>query len=505
MLSKVASAAVHGIEAVPITVETNIVKGIPAFNVVGLVDTTVKEARERIRSALCSSGIEYPRGHIVVNMAPADIRKKGSHFDLAMAVGIMVSSNQLFDRGIENYCFIGELSLDGAVNKCDGILPMVTAMKRTGIKNAVVPRANRDEAALTQGMNILAVETLEEIIDHFNLNNKIKACSNIKYPVKKRERVFYRDFADVKGQEYAKRAVTVAASGGHGILMVGSPSTGKTMISERIPTIIPDMDYDEIVETTAVYSVAGLLNEGIPYVTERPFRRPHHSITRAGLLGGGVSPRPGEITLAHNGVLFLDEVGEFDKNIIEMLRLPLEKKKISIIRQNTTYIFPADFMVVAATNPCKCGYYGDPEHQCKCSQKEIDNYISRLSGPILDRIDMHISLQPVEYNELNECETKSSEEMRAIIERARRMQEERYSGTEISLNHQLEEHLTEIFCVIDKEGREMLSKAYTKLKLNPRTLLKVKKLARTIADIDGTEGIKQIHIAEALQYREKVI
>ncbi|WP_419026334.1 YifB family Mg chelatase-like AAA ATPase [Emergencia sp.] len=506
MLSKTISAAVHGIDAVPITVETDICKGMPVMNIVGLGDRTVKEARERIRAAICNSGLQYPMGRITINMSPAGMRKRGSHFDLAMMMGILASSKQVFDRSLEDYGFIGELSLDGCVKQCDGILPMVTALRKQGLKNVMIPKANREEAALVNGINLLPVESIAEVLDHFNLKCAIAPyCHDPLDSDTMADEKEMLNFADVKGQENVKRAITVAVAGGHGILMVGSPSTGKTMISERIPSIMPKMNRDEIIETTMIYSVAGLLNEGQPYICRRPFRQPHHKITAAGLLGGGAFPRPGEITLADKGVLFLDEIGEFDKNIIDTLRIPLEKKKISLIRKGESYVYPADFMLVAATNPCKCGYYGDAVHECVCRPAEISSYQSHLTGPIMDRIDMHIRLLPVDYNDLN-CQTaESSEEMKQKIEFAREIQHRRYQGRSITLNHQLDDHLIEEFAFLSKEQSQMLEQAYSRFQLNPRTVLKIRKMARTVADLDGDDDIQNKHLAEALQYREKLL
>lgn len=505
MLSKMISAVVHGIDAVPIIVETDIAKGMPAMNIVGLGDMTVKEARERIRSAILNTGLEYPGGRITINMSPAGMRKRGSHFDLAMAMGILASSKQFFDRDIEGYGFIGELSLDGCVNPCDGILPMVMALKKKGLKNVILPKANREEASLVSGINLLPAENITEVVDHFNLKCVILPYRHDILSTETPLAEGGLDFSDVKGQETIKRAITVAVAGGHGILMVGSPSTGKTMISERIPSIMPKMSRDEIIETTMIYSVAGLLNSGQPYICRRPFRQPHHKITAAGLLGGGAYPRPGEITLADKGVLFLDEIGEFDKNIIDTLRVPLEKKKISLVRRGETYVYPADFMLVAATNPCKCGYYGDASHQCMCRPSEIVTYQSRLTGPIMDRIDMHVRLLPMNYDELTSRKTESSEEMKRKIEAARKLQRLRYKGRNILLNHQLDDHLIEEFAFLGHMERKMLEQAYDRYQLNPRTVLKVRKLARTVADLDGGGEIQERHLAEALQYRENLL
>ena len=504
MLSKIISASIRGVKAGPVAVETDISRGLPAFNIVGQADSSVKEARERIRSALVNSGMAYPKSRITVNMSPAGIRKRGSHYDLPIAMGILTSSHQVFDYDIEAWGFFGELSLDGSLNKTDGILPMVMAMREAGIDRVVVPRANREEALLVHGIRICAAENLEEIIEHFNLKVDMRCFSNEEWKPEKARRASAIDFSDVKGQENAKRAISIAVAGGHGLLMTGSPSTGKTMLSERIPTIMPDMTYDEIVETTVVYSVAGLLDESAPCITERPFRHPHHKITPAALLGGGTVPRPGEISLADKGVLFLDEVGEFDRNLLDALRTPLEKKHIVLNRRGVSYSFPADFLLVAATNPCKCGYYGDARRKCRCSPAELARYQNRLSGPIADRIDMHIRLHALEFSDLSaEQKALSSAEMRAVIERAREIQRERYRGEAVCLNGQLDDHLAEVFCPLGREQTALAESAYRRLELNPRTLLKVRKIARTIADVEGSENIEVSHLAEALQYREE--
>lgn len=506
MLSKICSAFLRGVEAFPVSVETDISRGMPTFNIVGQADTTIKEARERIRPALANSGLEYPYSRITINMSPAGVRKKGSHFDLAIAVGILASSGQIPTGRLGEYCFLGELSLDGSLARTDGILPMVMAMKRCGMEKIILPAANRQEAMLARGVQIYPAEHLLQIAEHLRGGGQLEpaAVSASAEDLNKAggDRSPSRlDFADVKGQETAKRAIMIAAAGGHGLLMTGSPSTGKTMLAERIVTVMPEMTFDEIVDTTIVYSVAGLLSEEEPVITKRPFRRPHQKITPAGLLGGGVTPRPGEITLANHGVLFLDEIGEFDSNLIDALRTPLERKAISLVRRGVAHNFPADFMLVAATNPCKCGYFGDPHHQCSCTDREVEKYQKKLSGPILDRIDMHICLQPVDYEALEETEAMSSAQMAEQISLARRIQAERYEDLGIQLNQQLDGGLLERFCPLDGEKGRLAAQAYGRLNLNPRTLMKTRKVARTIADLAGSLQVEPVHLAEAMAYR----
>ena len=504
MLVKTLSAFVRGIKAIPIIVETDVSCGLPSFQIVGQPDTSMKEAKERLRLAMRNSDYEYPKGRVTVNMSPAEVRKNGSHFDLAMAVGILVATGQLNPDGMERRCFLGELSLDGGINGVKGVLPMVLAMKESGIKEIFVPKVNVKEALLVPDVRIFGVSSLEEVVSYFQGETILATeCHGGRPFVDETPKSRKKDFAQVRGQEGAKRALMIAVAGGHGLLMVGSPSTGKTMLAERIPGIMPKMTDEEILETTTIYSVAGLLDEKLPYMYHRPFRQPYQKLTLAGLLGGGAVPKPGEITLASKGVLFLDEVGEFDYRLLDALRIPLESKEITLIRNNYQYTYPADFLLVGASNPCPCGYLGDPVHPCKCSASEILRYQRRFSGPIMDRIDMRIYLSPVSYDELSAAESLSSEEMKEKIERARQIQALRYEGMGISLNQQLDEELVEKFVPLQQEEQNLLEAAYHKMKLNPRTLLKVKKLARTIADLEGSQQVQLHHLAESLQYRER--
>ena len=504
MLTKTIAAFVRGVEAVPIQIETDVSQGLPFYQVVGQPDMSIRESKERIRLAILNSGYVYPRGKITINMAPAEIRKSGSHFDLAIAMGMLASSGQVDGKKLEGVCFLGELSLEGKINPVRGILPMLLSMKRIGIETVFVPKGNVKEAALLSEMRVYGASTLAEVVEHFH-GETLQPAESLNLSAWKQSEgaSFEKDYIDVRGQEGAKRAIEISVAGGHGLLMIGSPSAGKTMLAERIPTIMPEMDDGEILETTTVYSVAGLLGEGLPLVCRRPFRHPHHKLTVAGLLGGGIQPKPGEITLANKGVLFLDEVGEFDYRIMDALRVPLEKKEISLIRNQVQYTYPADFLLVAASNPCPCGYLGDPSHLCKCSASEILRYQRRFSGPVMDRVDMHIHLLPVDYKELTGRTTASSATMRERITKARTVQRARYKDEGFSLNSQLDERTIQRFAMLNEEDEKLLAMAYERMKLNPRTLMKVRKLARTIADLEGCEQIQTEHLTEALQFRER--
>lgn len=504
MLCKTVSAFVKGIEAIPIVIETDVSTGLPAYNVVGQPDNSIKESRERIRLALHHSGYQYPKGRITINMSPAKLRKSGSHFDLAIAVGILAASGQIFQPDLEEFCFLGELSLDGTINRISGILPMVMAAQKMGRECIVVPKGNEEEALLVPGVKVFTIRHLTELVQHLDGSLPILFQEGGRSLAKYGLPFFRQDFAEVHGQESAKRAIMTAVAGGHGLLMMGSPSTGKTMLAERIPTVMPEMTRDEILETTKIYSISGLLSDKEPVVCRRPFRRPHHKLTMTGLLGGGAYPMPGEITLANKGVLFLDELGEFDYKVMEGLRIPLEKKEVTLLRSSGQYVFPADFLLVAASNPCPCGYLGDPGQVCKCSATEILRYQRKFSGPIMDRIDMHIHLLPVAYNALKQRDALSSVQMREKIETARKRQRKRYREEMFSLNCHLEEKHLENYAPLDEAGEQLLETAYEKMHLNPRTILKVRKMARTIADLEDSEKITQAHVAEALQYRERI-
>lgn len=499
MLAKINTMQFSGVKATAVTVETDVSNGLPAFYIVGQADQTVKESKERLRIAIISSGLLYPGGRITVNLCPAELKKRGSHFDLAMAVGILAASGQVCSAKINEYGFLGELSLDGKLEKTKGILPMVMELYDNNIRKVIVPRQNASEAAFVSEMEVYPAENLNEVVAHFNGISEMEpvAQSSLTYV----QNEYDVDFADVRGQEEAKRAIIISVAGNHGLFMVGGPGAGKTMLAERIPTVMPPMTKKEMIETTAIYSVAGLLNEDEPVITQRPFRHPHYKISLAGLIGGGVNPVPGEITLAHKGVLFLDEIGEFNGGIIDSLRTPIENKNIVIARNTGNTVYPSDFLLIAASNPCRCGYHGDPEHNCICSYNQIMNYQRKVSGPILERIDMHINVNVVKYDDLQIQNGMDSEFMRREIERVRKMQYDRYIKEDFSLNSQLNNKSIDIYAALGKNEKKFMEQAYKSFKLSPRTLMRVRKVARTIADLDNSEDIKIKHLAESLKFR----
>lgn len=497
MLIRVMSASLAGLSGVPVHVEVDILRGLPGYHIVGLAGTAIRESQLRIQSAMRNTQIEYPQRKIAVNLAPAGTRKEGTHFDLPIAVGIAAASGALRMDGWEDAAFFGELSLDGQLIAIRGALPLVLCARENGVRRVFVPAANAQEVALVDDIRIIPCGSLAEVVAVM----RGAALPSMPANVPAQQEQACPDYADVRGQEAAKRALVIAACGAHGLLMVGTPGCGKSMLAERMVSILPPMTKQEQMEVTKIYSVAGRLDESMPWVEHRPFRSPHHTITKQALLGGGAVPRPGEFSLAHYGVLFLDELGEFDSDLLDSLRQPLEEDKVTIVRTGGAVTFPGKVILTAASNPCKCGHLGDPKKACICTPQELRKYRSRLSGPFMERIDLHLSVPRVEYGEGEKG--LSSSEMRKLVMRGRRAQEARFAGTGILFNSQIPAAQLDQYCLLDPEADALLRMAGRRLALSMRTYHKTLRIARTIADIDGAARIGTAQMAEALQYRPK--